>query len=218
MGLPRAAALADPGGSNAQRPRADGIALSEWPRDALVLLIGPSGCGKSTWAADRFRAEEILSSDAFRAMVAGDATDQTASADAFRLLHQALRARLRRGLRTVVDATNLTPGARRSLRRMADQAARPTIAVVFEASLALCLARNAARPGRHVPEAVVIRQHQQLRVALDALGDEGYLAVRVVGAAKDGDARGVGASDADARDAAARYDGDMPLPGTPRAP
>jgi protein phosphatase len=211
-GSPRARD-AGPERTKAQRSAADGVAISEWPPAALVLLVGPSGCGKSTWAADRFGAEEILSSDAFRAMVAGDATDQTASADAFRLLHQALRARLRRGLRTVVDATNLTAGARRSLRRMADQAERPTIAVVFEASLALCLARNAARPGRQVPEAVVIRQHRQLRATLDALAGEGYLEVRVVGAARDGDGRGIGASEGDAR-----YDGDMPMPGTPRAP
>jgi predicted kinase len=146
-------------------------------------------------------------------MVAGDATDQSASADAFRLLHQVLRARLRRGLRTVVDATNLTAGARRSLRRMAQRAARPSIAVVFEASLELCLARNAARPGRQVPEAVVIRQHRQLGVALEALAGEGYAEVRVVGPARGGGARRVGASEGHAR-----YDGEMRKSGTSRAP
>jgi protein phosphatase len=67
------------------------------PADALVLLMGPSGAGKSTWAARHFRADEILSSDRFREMVAADATDQSATADAFKVLHAIARARMRRG-------------------------------------------------------------------------------------------------------------------------
>ena len=78
--------------------------VASLPDDALVLLIGPSGSGKSTWAAKRFRHDQILSSDAFRALVAGDAADQSATADAFKVLHLVAKSRLRRGLLTVVDA------------------------------------------------------------------------------------------------------------------
>jgi protein phosphatase len=144
------------------------------PGDALVLLVGPSGAGKSTWAAARFAAIEVLSSDAFREQVAGDAADQSATADAFKLLHLAARARLRRGLRTIVDATNLTEGARRSLLRMARQAERPAVAIVFDISLERCLQQNATRPGRAVPEAVVRRHHRELRQAVARLPAEGY--------------------------------------------
>jgi len=151
------------------------------PPDALVLLVGPSGSGKSTWAAARFAPEAILSSDAFRAQVAGDATDQSATADAFRELHAVTRARLSHGLVTIVDATNLTPSARRSLLRMAGKAGRPTVAVAFDASLERCLAQNAARPDRQVPHDVVRRHHRQMQRALAQLPSEGYARIEVFG-------------------------------------
>jgi len=147
------------------------------PRDALVLLVGPSGSGKSTWAARCFAAGEVLESDAFRLLVAGDATDQAATADAFKVLHVVTRARLRRGLRTAVDATNLTVSARRSLLRLAGKASRPVVAVVFDVSLERCLAQNRARPDRSVPESVVRKHHTELQRALEQLPDEGYVAV-----------------------------------------
>ena len=43
------------------------------PDPAVVVLAGAAGSGKSTWAAERFRAAEIVSSDALRAAVAGGA-------------------------------------------------------------------------------------------------------------------------------------------------
>ena len=150
------------------------------PDDALILLVGPSGAGKSTWAAGRFGPHEVLESDEFRAMVADDADDQTATADAFKLLHAVVRARTRRGLRTVVDATNVTVGARRSLIRIADRASRPVIAVVFDISLERCLAHNETRPDRRVPADVIRRHHAQLRAARRDIDGEGFAAVHIL--------------------------------------
>ncbi len=147
------------------------------PSDALVLLVGASGSGKSTWAAARFAPDEILSSDAFRALVAGDAADQAATADAFGVLQQVARARLHRGLRTVVDATNLSRGARRTSLRLAAQTERPTVAIVFDISLERCLRQNLARPDRSVPEAVIRRHWLALQDALGQLPTEGYARV-----------------------------------------
>lgn len=107
-------------------------------------------------------------------MVAGDAADQSATADAFRVLHVIAAARLRRGLLTVVDATNLTRNARRVLQRLAAQTRRPAIAIVFDISLARCLRQNAGRIERQVPEHVIHRQHGQLQAAIDALPAEGF--------------------------------------------
>ncbi len=150
----------------------------ELPADGLVLLVGPSGSGKTTWAQARFDGEAILSSDGFRAMVAGDAADQSATADAFKVLHAVARARLRRGLLTVVDATNLTEGARRSLLRRAKPGQRPAVAVVFDLSLDRCLAQNRTRPDRRVPDDVVRRHHAQLRQLTTRLQVEGYAAIQ----------------------------------------
>jgi predicted kinase len=137
------------------------------PADALVLLLGAAGSGKSTFAARIFRAEAILSSDALRGHVSGDPANQAATPRAFRILHDQATRRLAAGRLTVVDATNISAAARRPLRRLAALHGRPAIALVLDLPAAICLERNAARPGRVVPEQVVRRQLGDLRRALD---------------------------------------------------
>jgi predicted kinase len=76
------------------------------PDFAVVVLIGISGSGKSTFAARHFLPSEILSSDAFRAMVSDDENDQAATTDAFDALHYLAAVRLRRRKLVVIDATD----------------------------------------------------------------------------------------------------------------
>ena len=45
------------------------------PDPALVLLVGAAGSGKSTWAHQHYRAVEIVSSDALRAVVGSGTAD-----------------------------------------------------------------------------------------------------------------------------------------------
>ena len=85
------------------------------PKLALVLLIGPSGSGKSTFARKHFRPTEVVSSDFCRGIVSDDENDQSATKDAFELLHFILRKRLAAGKITVVDATNVQSEARKPL-------------------------------------------------------------------------------------------------------
>jgi protein phosphatase len=146
------------------------------PHDALVLLVGPAGSGKSSWARARFRRSQVLSSDDFRELVSDDAADQSATPDAFRLLHGAARARLRRGRLTIVDATNLLVSSRRPLLELARGAGRPVVAVVFEVPLPELLARNTRRE-RMVPEGTVRHHHALLVETLRALPAEGYAAI-----------------------------------------
>jgi predicted kinase len=143
------------------------------PADALALLVGAAGSGKSTWAQGHYRPSQIVSSDALRQLVADDAADQSASRDAFRLLHLVARARLERGLLTVIDATNLRRSARKPLLALAARFGRPYVAVVFDVPLAVLLARNAARD-RVVPEDVVRRHNDEMAVALEDIQGEGY--------------------------------------------
>jgi predicted kinase len=149
------------------------------PADALILLVGPAGAGKTTWAAARFRPSQVLSSDRFREIVADDPGDQSASADAFRLLHAAARARLRRGLPAVIDATNLTARAQRPLLALAARFGRPVVAIVFDPPLERCLAQNATRPDRVVPDDVVRAHHAGLPGAIAALRRAGVEVVHV---------------------------------------
>jgi 3' terminal RNA ribose 2'-O-methyltransferase Hen1 len=88
------------------------ISISEL---SLVLLVGPSGSGKSSFGRKHFLPTEVVSSDFCRALVSDNENDQSATGDAFDLLHEIVRKRLARGHLTVVDATNAQPEARKSL-------------------------------------------------------------------------------------------------------
>jgi protein phosphatase len=158
------------------------------PAGAMVVLVGPSGSGKSTFARRHFAATEVLSSDAMRAMVADDPADLDATDAAFELLHTALTLRLARRRLTAVDATNLETWARGRLLALARRHARPAVAIAFATPLEVCLARNAARPDRRVPDAAVRRQHRAMANALRGLADEGFAAVHLLDDAAPADA------------------------------
>jgi predicted kinase len=150
------------------------------PDPALVLLIGPSGSGKSTFAAAHFRTTEILSSDWMRAMVADDAADQDASAEAFRVLAIFANGRLKRRLTTVIDATNLRAANRKKFRQVAARYGVPTVAVLFDFPAATYATHNAGRADRVVEEEVIADQVSRMREAMAAVPLEGYARIHVV--------------------------------------
>jgi predicted kinase len=153
------------------------------PADALIVLVGVAGSGKSTLAARLFRADQVLSSDAFRRDVSGDPADQTATAEAFRRLHDKLGARLAAGQLTVVDATSVERWARNRFLEAARRHGRPAIALVLAVPLEVALAQNAARAGRLVPPSVIRRQDRALRASLESLPGEGFDRVMVLSTA-----------------------------------
>src|SRR5687768_8180267 len=118
------------------------------PKLSLVVLIGPSGSGKSTFARKHFLPTEILSSDACRGMVSDDENDQTATNDAFEVLHFVTAKRLALGRLTVVDATNVQPEARRPLVELARRHHCLPVAIVLNLPERLCQDRNRLREER----------------------------------------------------------------------
>ena len=150
------------------------------PAPALVLLVGPAGSGKSTFARAYFRGSEVVSSDAMREMLADDAGDQGATAEAFQVLSIIVNGRLRRRLTTVVDATNLRAANRRRYRWLAARYGIATVVIAFALSDGTYRARNVNRVDRVVPEFVVTDQTTRMAAALDDVRDEGYAAVYVV--------------------------------------
>ena len=175
-----------PGSGVAPEPRPN----LDLPEPCLVVLVGAAGSGKSTLAARLFAPDQVLSSDAYRGIVSGDEGDQSATQAAFRRLHADLHRRLAEGRTTVVDATNVTSFARRSLTRIAGRHGVPAIAIVLDLPADLVLARNAIRAGRIVPEPAVRRQLADLARSLgrDQLAGEGFVLVRRLRTAGDVDA------------------------------
>jgi protein phosphatase len=145
------------------------------PDPSLVLLVGAAGSGKSTLAARLFAPDEVVSSDALRAIVAGDEADQRASAVAFRILHRTLDRRLAAGLLTVIDATNALPAQRWPITRRAAAAGFPMVAIVFDLPPDVVRAQNAGRT-RIVDPEVIDRHLTAIRDAVDRgrLQLEGY--------------------------------------------
>ncbi len=144
------------------------------PELALVVLVGPSGAGKSTFARTHFKSTEVLSSDFCRGLVSDDENDQSATNEAFDLLHYITRKRLAAGRLTVIDATNMQPEARRPLIRLAREYHVLAVAIVFDLPERLCQERNRARPDRDFGPHVIRRQLQDLRRSLRGLEREGF--------------------------------------------
>lgn len=150
------------------------------PDPSLVLLIGPSGAGKSTFAVAHFRTTEIVSSDALRAMLADDPSNQDASAEAFGVLSILANGRLKRRLTTVIDATNLRAANRRRFRQLAARYGIPTVAIAFDLPAELFAAHNEQRPDRVVDSDVVADQTERMREAMTDLQNEDYAALYLI--------------------------------------
>ncbi len=148
--------------------------ILELPRLSLVVLIGTSGSGKSTFGRNHFLPTEVVSSDFCRGLVADDENDQSATGEAFDLLHTILRKRLAAGRLTVVDATNVQSASRAALLRIAKEHHVPAVAIVFKVDEAVCQARNATRPDRQFGPHVIKNQLRDLRGSMRGLTKEGF--------------------------------------------
>ncbi|MEV0118632.1 polynucleotide kinase-phosphatase [Streptomyces sp. NPDC050844] len=148
---------------------------------SLVVLVGATGSGKSTFAHRQFKATEVISSDFCRGLVADDENDQSASRDAFDVLHYIAGKRLAAGRLTVVDATNVQAESRKQLVQLARQHDVLPIAIVLDLPEEVCAERNATRPDRAgMPRHVIARHRRELRRSLRGLEREGFRKVHVL--------------------------------------
>ncbi|TYK46116.1 polynucleotide kinase-phosphatase [Actinomadura decatromicini] len=142
------------------------------PDMGLVVLVGVTGSGKSHFARKHFKPTQVVSSDFCRGVVSDDENDQSATGDAFDLLHYIVGVRLRRGLLTVVDATNVQSHARQSLLRLAAEHDVRAVAIVLDVPESVAAERNAVRPDRDLPPHVIPRQRRELRRGMRSLARE----------------------------------------------
>ncbi|MFB7900577.1 AAA family ATPase [Streptomyces xiamenensis] len=141
------------------------------PRGSVFVMVGPAGSGKSTLAqqlAQFLPPGALLSLDQLRAHARGRADDQTA----VRAQNLLLRSRLRQGVETILDSTNVEEDIRHRIVRLARRRRRQAVAILMDTPLEICLDRAAERP-RFVCPCVIRRQHH-LRPTRQQLLREGF--------------------------------------------
>jgi protein phosphatase len=150
------------------------------PDFSLVVLVGATASGKSSFAAQHFLPTEIISSDHCRALVADDDNDQSATPEAFELVHAIAAKRLARRRLAVIDATNVRPEDRKHLVELARRYHALPTAIVFDLPEDVCMERNKARTNRNIPGRVVHDHVQRLRRSLRGMEREGFRSLHIL--------------------------------------
>lgn len=143
------------------------------PDPSLIVLCGPAGSGKTTFAASRFPATAVVSSDRCRAMLAGDERNLAVSREAFELFYCIIDRRLRFRRLTVADSTALRRTVRAQLLAIGRRHAVPVVAIVFDVDVERCLRQDALR-ARRVGRPVIERHVGLLHETLRTIGGEGF--------------------------------------------
>jgi len=158
------------------------------PELSLIVLIGVSGSGKSSFAKKHFKRTEILSSDECRALVSDDENSQSATNDAFDVLYYIAGKRLKSGLLTVVDATNVQKESRKGLIELGKTYHCLPVAIVLDLPEKVCEERNQSRPDRNFGGHVIRQQNQQLKKSIRGLKDEGFRQIYILKSLEEVDA------------------------------
>jgi protein phosphatase len=111
---------------------------------------------------ERAVAQQRVNLDTYRGLVADIEGDQTANNEAAAIQGIIVGGRLRRGLLTYIDATNVRPKFRDELLAKARQFGAFTVAVVWDLPLGVCIERNRTRE-QQVPVEVIERMHLAIR-------------------------------------------------------
>lgn len=128
----------------------------------FIMLVGPAASGKSSYAEARkyFNNEVILSSDAIREELYGDASDQRNPDTIFKHMFNRSVDALKQHKTVIYDATNLSSRRRTSFLKQLRAAVKHPIlteAIIFVCTPVQLLKNNQSRE-RHVPGEVIHRQ------------------------------------------------------------
>lgn len=142
----------------------------------VIFTVGLPGSGKSTFVKQLAISENavILSSDAIRQELFGDATKQK-SRVVFRTLYERLNNLVAKGFSVIVDATNIERDCRVfALRKLPSTIKKECY--YFDTPYSICVARNQQRK-RHVPLLVMEKMRKHLE--FPTVG-EGFDVVHIV--------------------------------------
>lgn len=166
--------------THAAEPEGSHVDVEPLNLAALHVLIGAPGAGKSTWTASQGAGlGAVLSLDAARAEISGDAGDQSVTPQAVQLVTDRAMGELLACRVATIDATGAVPTDRQHWLTLAQSWGGVPTAWVFRVPLEVCLQRNARRsPNRRVPDDVVIRMWSAIdAVTVDELHQDGFRVV-----------------------------------------
>jgi predicted kinase len=140
-------------------------------RPRLSILVGIPGSGKSTWAAS-MGLGAIVSSDAIREELYGNANEQGGADRVFDLFHQRIAGELRDGQPVVADSTALHAFARKKLVEIGRQHGAAIHLILFS-NLNQAIRRNKERD-RVVPDDAMRRMVGLYERTMGEIAREGY--------------------------------------------
>lgn len=147
----------------------------------LIILSGIPGAGKSTFIKNYKwnRPIIVLSTDAIRKYLTGDASNLEKDNEVWKFVYEALEHPFKEAT-YIVDATNLVAKRRKSYLKYKDNFDSIKLYCLL-VDLEVALERNEQR-SRHVPEGVIINMHESLKknMDIDDLIQAGYDEVRFI--------------------------------------
>jgi predicted kinase len=139
------------------------------------VMVGAQGSGKSTYAEKLARTESavVISGDDIRAELYGSAEIQGNWVEIHDRIEGLVAENCHRCV--ILDGTHyLREYREEAIALLRSYGYQNVEAIVMDASLATCLARNFMREDRNVPDYVVKGMHEQLQKSLKGIFDEGF--------------------------------------------
>jgi len=145
-------------------------------KTTAFVMVGAPGSGKSTHAAKLAQTENavIVSGDDIRAELYGDAAIQGNWVEIHDEIERQVADAVERGKNVILDGTHYKHAYRNeAITLLRSYGFESVEAVVLDASLATCLARNFTRT-RNVPDYVVKQIHSTLQCGLRTIMTEAF--------------------------------------------
>jgi predicted kinase len=139
------------------------------------VMVGAPGSGKSTYAKKLAETENavIISGDDIRAELYGSAEIQGNWGEIWECIEEQVSESC--GMPVILDGTHYRKDYRQeAITLLRSYGYDKVEAIIMDASLATCIARNFSRSERSVPDYIVTAMHEKLQRSLEKIFEEDF--------------------------------------------